>query len=169
MKNSIFANNLARKAVVNSSSIRGGQSLQFGAKNVLEEGLDKYWAPEENQKEWELYLEFQDSISFNVLEVREPIQMGQRVASFHLKSRNIGSGKWERVVSGTTVGNRRLLRFPRVKSRSLKLVVDKARTDPLISYFGIYLDKFSVSNRKTSKIIITRTLQEEQQVHDSTK
>lgn len=169
MKNSIFSNNLARNAVVNSSSIRGGQSLQFGPKNVLEEGLDKYWAPEENQREWELYLEFQNPVSFNVLEVREPIQMGQRVACFHLEVLNIGSGKWERVVNGTTVGHKRLIRFPRVESRSLKLVVDKARIDPLISYLGIYIDNFSVSSRNTSKTTITRTLKEEQQIHDSKK
>ncbi|ESQ51282.1 hypothetical protein EUTSA_v10016468mg [Eutrema salsugineum] len=164
IKTSVFSNNLARKAAVNSSSVRGGQSSKFGPKNVLEEGLDKYWAPEEKQKEWELYFEFQDSVSFNVLEVQEPIQMGQRVASFHLETRNIGSGKWTRVVNGTTVGLKRLLRFPRVESRSLKLVVDKARTDPLISYVGIYMDKFSVSSRNSSKITITRTLQEEQQL-----
>lgn len=166
MKNSIFSNNLARKALVNSSSIRGGQISQFGPKNVLEEGLDKYWAPEENQTEWELYLEFQDSVTFNVLEIREPIQMGQRVASFHLEKRNRVSGKWENVVSGITVGNKKLLRFRKVESRSLKLVVDKARTVPLISYLGIYMDKFSVSSRNTSKITITRTLKQEQQLHD---
>nr|BAC43615.1 unknown protein [Arabidopsis thaliana] len=167
MKNSIFSNNLARKAFVNSSSIRGDQSSQFGPKNVLEEGLDKYWAPEENQNEWVLYLEFKDLVSFNVLEIREPIHMGQRIASFHLETRKTGSGEWERVVSGTTVGNKRLLRFLNVvESRSLKLVVDKARTDPLISYLGLYMDKFSGSSRNTTKITITRTLKEEQQLHD---
>lgn len=93
MKNSIFSNNLARKAFVNSSSIRGDQSSQFGPKNVLEEGLDKYWAPEENQNEWVLYLEFKDLVSFNVLEIREPIHMGQRIASFHLETRKTGSGE----------------------------------------------------------------------------
>lgn len=164
LKNSIFANNLAGKGFINSSSVRGGQ---FGAENVLEEGLDKYWAPEEKQKEWELYLEFRDPVSFNVLEVQEPIQMGQRVASYHLEMRNVESGKWERVVRGTTVGFKRLLRFPRCESRSLKLVVDKARADPLISYIGIYMDKFSDSGRNSSKITITRALQEELVLNDS--
>ncbi|KAF8086431.1 hypothetical protein N665_0626s0023 [Sinapis alba] len=169
VKKSIFSNNLARKAVLNSSSVRGGQSSQFGAENVLEEGLDKYWAPEEKVKEWELYLEFRDPVSFNVLEVREPIQMGQRVASFHLEMRNIKSGKWERVVRATTVGFKRLLRFQRCESRSLKLVVEKARADPLISYIGIYMDKFSDLGRNSSKITITRTLHEELVLNDSRK
>ncbi|XP_010417954.1 PREDICTED: alpha-L-fucosidase 1-like [Camelina sativa] len=164
LKKSIFSNNLARKALVNSSSIRGSQ---FGPNNVLVQGLDKYWAPEENDKTWELYLAFKNSVSFNVLEIREPIHMGQRVASFHLETHNTVSGEWERVVSSTTIGNKRLLRFPKVQSRSLKLVVDKARADPLISYLGIYMDKFSVSSANTTtKITITRTLKEEQQLHD---
>uniref|UniRef100_A0A1J3FXJ9 alpha-L-fucosidase n=1 Tax=Noccaea caerulescens TaxID=107243 RepID=A0A1J3FXJ9_NOCCA len=163
MKTTIFSNNLARKAVVKSSSVRG---CTFGPRNVLEEGLEKYWAPEENEKEWELYLEFQELVSFNVLEIQEPIQMGQRVASFRLEMKNSGSGEWERVASGTTVGYKRLIRFPKVvESRSLKLVVDKARADPLISYLGIYMDKFSVSSsRNSTRITISRTLKEEQQV-----
>ncbi|CAH8361235.1 unnamed protein product [Eruca vesicaria subsp. sativa] len=163
VKRSIFDNNLARKAVVNSSSVRGGE---FGAENVLEEGLDKYWAPEEKQKEWELYLEFRDPVSFNVLEVREPIQMGQRVASFHLEVRSVKSGKWERVVTGTTVGFKRLLRFQRCETRSVKFVVEKARADPLISYLGVYMDKFSDLGRDSSKITVTRTLQEELVLND---
>ncbi|KAJ0260145.1 Alpha-L-fucosidase 1 [Hirschfeldia incana] len=165
LKRSIFAKNLARKAVVSSSSVRGSQ---FGAENVLEEGLDKYWAPEEKRRGgWELYLEFKDPVSFNVLEVGEPIQMGQRVASFYLEMRNVKSGKWERVVNGTTVGFKRLLRFPRCESRSLKLVVEKARADPLISYVGVYMDKFSESGRDSLKMTITRTLQEEIVMNDS--
>ncbi|XP_010557353.1 PREDICTED: alpha-L-fucosidase 1 isoform X2 [Tarenaya hassleriana] len=149
LRNSIFSNNLARKAsLVNASSTRGDNS-RFGSGNVIEEGIDKYWAPEEKQTEWELYLEFRDSVSFNVLEVQEPIQMGQRIVSFHLEALNNGIHRWERVVNGTTVGFKRLLRFPRVQSRFLKLVVDKARADPLISYLGIYMDNVSVPSLNT--------------------
>lgn len=68
--------------------------------------------------------------------------MGQRVAQFHLYTMN--DGKWEEVVNGTTVGYQRILQFPKVESLQLRFVVDKSRAEPLISYFGLYMDPFSI-------------------------
>lgn len=119
--------------------------------NVIEEGIFSYWAPEENQTDWILYLDFKESVTFNVLQVQEPIQMGQRVFRFHLDSLN-ERGIWKEVINGTTVGYKRLLRFPTVVSDRLRFVIDGSRADPLISYFGIHLDsvsKLSLSGNNT--------------------
>lgn len=143
LRASIFSNNLARSALVTASSTRGGNSdHRFSSLNVLEEGIYTYWAPEENQSDWVLYLNFQESVSFNVLQVQEPIQMGQRIVAFHLDTSN-EEGEWKKVVNGTTVGYQRLLLFPTVKSKQLRFVVDESRADPLISYLGILIDRFS--------------------------
>ncbi|KAK9153900.1 hypothetical protein Sjap_001380 [Stephania japonica] len=146
MRQSIFSHNLARNATVTASSIRGGVSdAQYSACNVLEEGIYTYWAPEENQVNWVIYLDLRASVSFNVLQVQEPIHMGQRVVKFHLDVL-MKNGNWTTVTNGTTVGYRRLLQFPEVESHSLRFVVDQSRADPLISYLGIHLDSFSVVN-----------------------
>ncbi|CAN4119399.1 unnamed protein product [Withania somnifera] len=146
LRNSIFSHNFATSALVSASSTRGDpDDSQFGPKNVIEEGLYTYWAPDQGQQsDWTLYLEFQQVITFNVLDLQEPIQMGQRIIEFHLDMFD-ENGKWQHVVSGTTVGYRRLLLFPTVKSHLLRLVIDKSRTCPLISHLAIYMDSYSVS------------------------
>lgn len=140
LRSSIFSHNLAANALVNASSTRGGiQDSRFSPYNVLEEGIYTFWAPEENQSSWTLFINLQELVSFNVLQVQEPIHMGQRVIEFHLEALH-QDGLWKRVANGTTIGYQRLLLFPKVKSQHLKLVVDKSRADPLISYLGIYMD-----------------------------
>lgn len=146
LRSSIFSYNMAKSALLSASSTRGAPTdSQFSPKNVIEEGLHTYWAPDQGQQsDWTLYLEFQQVITFNVLELQEPIQMGQRIIEFHLDILD-EAGKWQHVVSGTTAGYRRLLLFPTVKSHLLRLVIDKSRACPLISHVGIYMDTYSVS------------------------
>ncbi|WRX34996.1 Glycoside hydrolase [Theobroma cacao] len=145
LRRSIFSDNLAKTAILNASSIRGGNdNSQFSPYNVLEEGIYTYWAPEEDQSDWVLYLNLQESVSFNVLQVQEPIHMGQRIIEFNFEILN--GGGWKKVISGTTVGYKRLLQFPTVKSQYLKFVISKSRADPLISFLGIHMDRFSILN-----------------------
>ncbi|KAH7561106.1 hypothetical protein JRO89_XS10G0174700 [Xanthoceras sorbifolium] len=147
---SIFSHNLAESAIVTASSTRGDiTDHRFDPHNVVKEGIYTYWAPEEKQSEWALFLNFQDSVSFNVLQVQEPINMGQRIVAFHLDILN-EEGEWKKVINGTTVGYQRLLQFPTVNSKQLRFVVDASRADPLVSYLGIYIDRFSIVTMSNS-------------------
>ncbi|KAJ0084041.1 hypothetical protein Patl1_30595 [Pistacia atlantica] len=144
LQRSIFSHNLAENALVSASSTRGGSNeSRFNPHNVLKEGIYSYWAPEENKSKWVLSLDLQEPVSFNVLQIQEPIHMGQRVIEFHLDILN-EKGKWKKLINGTTVGYQRLLQFPTIKTQQLRLVVDKSRADPLISYLGLFIDPFSV-------------------------
>ncbi|KAG5140809.1 hypothetical protein JHK84_034577 [Glycine max] len=138
-------------SIIHRWSIRGGiQETHFSPYNVLEEGIYTYWAPGENQTKWILYIDLQELVSFNILQLQEPINMGQRVIEFHLEALSL-DGVWMRVVYGTTIGYQRLLRFPKLKSQYLKLVVDKLRRP--VDIFGIYMDPVTVlsdlSDRKS--------------------
>lgn len=144
LRNAIFSHNLATNALVVASSTRAAGDSRFDPYNVLKEGLFTYWAPKKNQPDWSLYLDLQESVSFNVLQIQEPIHMGQRIAEFHLEILGDEDEKWKKVANGTTVGYQRLLRFPMVKSQFLRFVIVKSRADPLISYLGLYLDNFSI-------------------------
>ncbi|PKU81257.1 Putative alpha-L-fucosidase 1 [Dendrobium catenatum] len=149
MRHTIFSQNLAKDAIVSASSTRGGpDESHFSPSNVIEEGIYSYWAPDEFQATWTLILDLGQSISFNVLQAQEPIQMGQRVVEFHADV--LKEGEWEIIANGTTIGYKRLLLFPIVKAQFLRFVVDKSRADPLISYLGIYFDPFSPSHNLLS-------------------
>ncbi|XP_050206178.1 alpha-L-fucosidase 1 [Mercurialis annua] len=144
LRSSIFSYNIGKIARLSASSSRGGaEDSDFAPYNVLQEGIDTYWAPEDDQSKWELYFEFEEFASFNLLQVEEPIHMGQRISEFHLEI--LKDGAWTEVTNGTTVGFKRILQFPTVVSRHIKFVVDKSRADPLISYLGIFMDEFSIA------------------------
>ncbi|XP_071932749.1 alpha-L-fucosidase 1-like [Coffea arabica] len=144
LRSSIFSNNLAEGGLLSASSVRGGLAgTRFGPQNILEKGIFSYWAPDKQQANWVIYLDFQEHVTFNVLEIQEPIHMGQRIIEFHLDILN-EKGQWQTVIDGTTVGYRRLLQFSIVESYHLRLVIDKSRGDPLVAYVGIYLDSFSI-------------------------
>ncbi|MQL90328.1 hypothetical protein Taro_022908 [Colocasia esculenta] len=141
----IFSVNFADEAIITASSTRGGISdLSFSVAHLLKEGIQTYWAPEEGQCSWGIHLDLQKPVQFNVLLVQEPIQMGQRIFDFHIDA--IVEGEWQTVTYGTTIGYKRLLKFPMVTSQYLRLVINESRADPLISYLGIYLDPFLSSH-----------------------
>ncbi|KAK7838067.1 alpha-l-fucosidase 1 [Quercus suber] len=106
-------------------------------------------APKSARNLLDIYYKSIELLSFNVLQVQEPIHMGQRVIEFHLEILN-KNGKWKNVINGTTVGYQRLLQFPTVKSQYLRFVINKSRADPLISYFGIYMDQGSIVSNNIS-------------------
>ncbi|KAJ4759338.1 Alpha-L-fucosidase 1 [Rhynchospora pubera] len=144
IRTAIFSVNLAENATASSSSVRGNGDTRFDASNVLEESIYSYWSPKEGSPEWVLYLNLGKSISFNVLQLQEPIQMGQRVIRFHLDA--IVDGEYKTVINGTTIGYKRLLRFPSVETRFVRLIIDEARADPLISFIGLFVDSYSTTN-----------------------
>ncbi|KAK4255147.1 hypothetical protein QN277_008181 [Acacia crassicarpa] len=153
IRRSIFSRNFALSALLRASSTRGGaQDSRFSPYNILEEGIQTYWAPGVNQSTWILYIDLQRLVSFNVVKLQEPIQMGQRVIEFHLETLN--KGVWKRVATGTTIGYQRLLRIPELKSQHLKLQIDKSRAEPLIAYFGIYMDRVSLSRDVSDKNLV---------------
>ncbi|RAL46063.1 hypothetical protein DM860_006217 [Cuscuta australis] len=143
IRTSIFSHNLAKHAVPSASSTRGGNHSHFAPKNVLLEGAHTYWAPGGDRSEFVLYLHFQEPQTFNVMEIKEPIQMGQRVIEFHIDALN-ENREWEELADGTTVGYRRFLLFRIVRTEGVRLVIDKCRGEPLISNVGLYMDWFSV-------------------------
>ncbi|GAB2275144.1 L-fucose permease Glucose/galactose transporter [Dionaea muscipula] len=158
LRSSIFSDNLAKNAALTASSTRGGtRGSHFGPRNILEEGIFTYWAPEEDQFDWVLCIDLRESTSFNVLQVQEPIHMGQRIIEFHVDIQN--QGEWQQLVNGTTIGYKRLLQFPKVESRYVRFVVDKARADPLVAFIGIYVDAHSRPESVPSASLVSRVVQ----------
>lgn len=68
--------------------------------------------------------------------VRERVELGQRVARFHLDG--LVGGAWKELARGTTLGHQRVLRFPLTRLAGLRLVVDEARAQPALSALELY-------------------------------
>jgi alpha-L-fucosidase len=68
--------------------------------------------------------------------LQEQIKVGQRIEEFFLDAWT-GSA-WKEIVRSTTVGFKRLLRFPEVAAAKVRLRITRSRVCPTLSNFGLF-------------------------------
>ena len=102
---------------------------------LTDSDLKTYWKP--TTKEAVLSFSFAEEQEFDRLVVQENITEGQRVENFRLEYRQ--DGKWLLASEGTTIGYKRILRFPKVKAKEVRLVIQQSRDVPQIAEVGLYL------------------------------
>lgn len=127
-----FGRDLASDASLDASEVRG---LGFGPELVVDGDNETYWATSDGVTEASLTVEFPRPTAFNSVRMREPIRLGQRISSFVLEVET-PSG-WQEVSRGTTVGNRRMVRFEGATSDRLRLGIT-ARAPILISDLSVF-------------------------------
>ncbi len=90
----------------------------------------------------------------NVLLVGEDILKGQRVEEFTLEG--LVDGNWQELAKGTTVGYKRLFRFPECQPEKIRLILNESRADMNIRIVGAYfapeLEMQRVVNQSTSEL-----------------
>ena len=74
--------------------------------------------------------------TFNTLLMMEDIAKGQRVESFVLEA--YSDGEWRFIAEGTTIGYKRLLRFPEIQSERIRITITSTRDIARISEVGLY-------------------------------
>lgn len=130
-----FAVNLASTAKVTASNVRGNDK-QFGAMNATDLNKNSYWATDDDVKSASLLISFTKPTSFNNFMAQEYIRLGQRVKKFKVEA--LVDGQWKEIVNQTTIGYKRILKFPTVKATQVRFTVLDAKGSPLISNIGIY-------------------------------
>jgi alpha-L-fucosidase len=68
--------------------------------------------------------------------LREDLRQGQRVARFRVEG--LVEGGWRELARATTIGNRRVLRFPAARVRRVKVAVEESRAEPRITALELY-------------------------------
>jgi alpha-L-fucosidase len=137
-RDAIFSVDLARGKNSTASTVRGRDDA-FGAHRVLDHDPQTYWATDNGVTTGELEIDLGAPTAFNVIRIEEPIALGQRVAAYRVEAEIDGS--WQVVSQGTTIGYRKLDRTSAVlTAQRVRLVIEKALANPLISEFGLHLD-----------------------------
>ena len=129
-----FNTNLAHGKIA-ATNVRGKSSI-YGAEKVLDGNQKTYWATDDGVTSAMLELDFGKDVAFNRFLVQENIALGQRVKKFSLQIWN--GTTWRTITSQTTIGYKRILRFPNVKTRKLRFVIEDAKACPTITNIEIY-------------------------------
>lgn len=130
-----FAVNLAEKTKAEASNIRGN-AKEFSPARVIDGNKDTYWATDDNVTKASLTLDFGKPTLFNRFMVQEYIRLGQRVKAFTIEA--FINGNWKEIAKATTIGYKRILRFPTVNASKIRINITDSKSCPLISNLGIY-------------------------------
>lgn len=84
----------------------------------------------------EIEYKFPIARDFNVFMIQEYITKGQRIESFSIEA--FIDDQWQEISNSTTVGYKKLLRFDRINTDKIKLIIKESRYNPLISEIGVY-------------------------------
>ena len=153
----LFAINLAENKKAIASNVRG-KSKKFGAEVAVDGKKNTYWTTDDNIKTASLTIDLGKPTLFNRFLVQEYIRLGQRVKAFTVEA--LVDGNWNTVAKATTIGYKRILRFPSVKATQVRFSITDSKCSPVISNIGIYdapvfLSTPSIARNQSGEVTIT--------------
>jgi alpha-L-fucosidase len=134
----VFKTDLAAGFKATASNTRGNEDT-FAPGHAVDGKPDTYWATDDTVTSASLEVDFGKPTKFNVSCLQEYIALGQRIEAYRLEYWD--GNAWKAVVSGTTIGHKRLDRFAAVTAQRVRLVVDKALACPAIAVFAVYVSE----------------------------
>jgi len=130
-----FAVNLADKAKAEASNVRGN-ARKFKASKAIDGDKETYWATDDSVTTASLTIDLGKPTLFNRFMAQEYIRLGQRVKEFTVEA--FVEGDWKEIAKGTTIGYKRILRFPAVEASKVRFNITASKSCPVISNIGIY-------------------------------
>lgn len=127
-----FAIDYAKTASIKATNSRG---QAFNTKKAIDGDPETYWATKNGVLEASLELDFRKPAEINAVLIQEFIPLGQRVKSFSVDV--LSNETFERVATGVTVGNRRIVKFETVNTHRLRINFE-AKACPLIANIEVY-------------------------------
>ncbi len=127
-----FAVNLAEGAGITATSERKGHR----AESVLDADKPSFWTTPGGVETAFLEFSLPEKRTFDVVLLQENIRLGQRVEEFSVEAWD--GHVWRRFAAGTTIGYKRLLRFPEVSTQRVRLTILHSRTGPALAAFGLF-------------------------------
>lgn len=77
--------------------------------------------------------------TFDVFVAQENLKVGQRVELFSLEYKD--GADWKIATEGTTIGHKRILRFPAVTASEIRFKVLSSRLNPAVAELGLFKEK----------------------------
>ena len=116
-RDAAFAHDLARGRPVTASDERG--SREFAARNAVDGDEKTYWAVHDGITDAWLEVDLGREEPVNCALAEEAIALGEKVKAFSIEA--FTQGAWQTVFDGTTIGHKRIARFPTVTASKVRL------------------------------------------------
>lgn len=129
-----FAHNLIQGAAIERSSV--------SVAALTDKKLKTVFPTKASDTAVRIVLKLNGPKTFDVLELQENITSGQRVEKFIAEYHD--GARWHVFASGTTIGYKRLLKFPPVTAKRVRLHILSSRLNPQIAEIGLY--KFAAAD-----------------------
>jgi alpha-L-fucosidase len=130
-----FTDNLAKGAGGKATHVRGN-SNKYEAKNLFDGNYDTYWTTDDGQLSASIEISLKGEQTFNRVMLQEYIPLGQRIKSFSVEYWDGNS--WQLLDRQTTIGYKRIIRFPMVTASKIRVNIEDALACPVISETGVY-------------------------------
>lgn len=132
-----FKDNLLKGATLHAANTRGKQET-YAATNLTDDNYDSYWATDDKITASTIEITLQKPETFNRFLLQEYIPLGQRVARFSLEAYDEATSAWHAIAEGTTIGYKRILRFPQAMAQKLRLNIQQSLACPVLNNMGLY-------------------------------
>lgn len=144
----IFSDDLAQGAKITASSTRG-KSKQYKPENLLNDNYDSYWCTDDNVLTASFDIDLGTEKTFNRISLQEYIPLGQRVSQFNVEIWS--NGQWEEVATATTIGYKRILRFPTVTTSKVRVNIQNSLACPVLNKVGLFIAPEKLSMPEISR------------------
>lgn len=104
---------------------------------LREDNYKTYFKLPDGTRSLSLHIDFQNETKLKYLVLKENIHFSQRVEKFHVFGRK-EDGKREEIVSGTTIGYKKIVEMKEGRWKGIDIVISDARVTPILSFVGIY-------------------------------
>lgn len=132
-----FANDLIKGAKLKATNTRGNSSM-YGVKNLIDGSFDSYWATDDDIRQVSIEIELPKEEAFNRFQVQEYIPLGQRISQFTVDIWNEETSDWQEIANETTIGYKRIIRFPQVSAQKLRLNIKDALACPVLNGINLF-------------------------------
>ena len=133
--NTTFSYNYSRGQRVKTSSTLKG----YDNKDLIDDDKKTYWASGVNDQNPTIEIHLDNPALVNTFMIQEYLPMGQRVKSFYFEV--FSDGNWEKIYEGSTIGNKRLIRFETQNIEKARFTVNDKKAQIVISNIGLFKAK----------------------------
>jgi alpha-L-fucosidase len=139
---SLYKNNLAKGQPMTADST--WSAAGFGVARAVDGDGCTYWAAAKGQTSGRLEITPTSPITFSLISIREPIELGERTTAYHVEIKQ--NGAWNKApvdasgaqIRGSVIGQRQLWLLNVTTAEAVALVIDASQGVPAIAEFGLF-------------------------------